>query len=159
MDEPKAEPGKQSAGVGTQETLPDQGSEKGDVGSTKDDAKEQQDVLDDEKQEELPAENATAPQVAQVSLGGDQRSMVNELLIVFDSLVELDDTHGRPDSGSINRNTLEEVNVVSSAETVDGVTQIRVRFANGPSVGSTSDMPSLDDGNYELVINATRVTR
>ena len=104
--------------------------------------------------------NDDAPQVAEVEIvgGASQRSIVDELVVKFDSAVQVDDTQGDL-LRVVNRGTQEEVNTVTAIETVDGKTQLRVQFAAGPSVEERGpSLPSLADGNYQLTLNPTRIS-
>ena len=104
--------------------------------------------------------NDDAPQVMEVEIGGveSQRSIVDELLVEFDSPVQIDDTQGDL-LRVINRNTQEEVNTLTTIENAAGKTQLRVRFAAGPSVEERgASLPSLADGNYQFTLNSARVS-
>lgn len=114
-------------------------------------------LVEESQEEATPSETAIVPQVALIDLGGDQRSVIDEFVIVFDSAVDVDWSHGDLIT-LVNRNTQAEVNVVATLESANGATQIRVRFAAGPSVESATNSPSLADGNYELTLNASRIS-
>lgn len=107
--------------------------------------------------EETASESTIVPQVAHIDFGSDQRSVIDEFVIVFDSTVDVDWSHGDLVT-LINRNTQAEVNVVATLESANDATMIRIRFAAGPSVESATNSPSLADGNYELTLNASRVS-
>ncbi|WP_342190409.1 hypothetical protein Pla52nx_003010 [Stieleria varia] len=94
-------------------------------------------------------------------VGATQRSQVDKVSLVFDSVVDID-----PASISLrNRNTDTVVTSVQVNQSVqDGQTILELTFGAGPSVnqrdvlGTTGLKNSLADGNYELIILATGVS-
>ena len=143
----------------TQETEPAEAAKTGEAnGSANSVELPPQAVLTEETGDnESAAENDIAPQVAQIEFDGEQRSILNEFTIVFDAAVEVDSAQGDL-LRVVNRETQQEVNLDVTVEMVIGATRIHVRIASGPSVETTASAPSLIDGNYELTINASRVS-
>ncbi|MEO1524678.1 MAG: PQQ-dependent sugar dehydrogenase [Planctomycetota bacterium] len=103
--------------------------------------------------------NDDAPRVSDVTIrdGDPQRSIVDELIIQFDSIVQVNDAND--DLVQItNRDTMEAINSETIVESQEGKSQLRIRFQAGPSVEErNSSLPSLADGNYQLTLNASRV--
>ena len=103
--------------------------------------------------------NDDAPGVTNVVVAGEtpQRSIIDQVLIEFDSAVELDLSQNDLVQ-IINRQTQQEVNTIATSEFIEGKTQLRLEFANGPSVEAHGSGFSLADGNYQLTLNPSRVS-
>ncbi|MEL6110952.1 MAG: PQQ-dependent sugar dehydrogenase, partial [Planctomycetota bacterium] len=103
--------------------------------------------------------NDDVPRVSQVVVadGDSQRSIIDHVLIDFDSAVDLDFSQNDL-VRIVNRETQEEVNTVASVDSANGSTQLRLHVASGPSADERESGPSLADGNYQLTLNASRVS-
>lgn len=104
--------------------------------------------------------NDDAPQVVDVTINGGavQRSMVDQIAVTFDSVVELDLESGSPFQVT-NRDTMENVNLVPNVSNATGRTIVTLQFAGGPSVETLANgAPTLADGNYQLNVIASRVS-
>ena len=95
-------------------------------------------------------------QVSQVTIndGSAQRSMVTELNVTFNTTASVA-------AGAfqvVNRDTHETVAIDVTTALVGEQTVATIRFADGNSVESRPIGNSLADGNYELIIDAAKVT-
>ncbi len=103
--------------------------------------------------------NDDAPRVESVRInGGDaQRSIVDEVTLTFDSVVEFDESGG---SAFVFRNLdSTAVDHVKSVSNLSGKTVVTFNFVTGPSVESRgSKLPTLAKGDYELTVVSSRIS-
>ncbi|MEO1524666.1 MAG: hypothetical protein AAFX06_04480 [Planctomycetota bacterium] len=143
--------------VGTDDTQPNDNVVDEDPSTDEPPSNEIGDVTEESSVEETPSETTTAPQVAQIDFGSAQRSVVNGFVIAFDAVVDVD-TSQNDVVRVVRRGSQEEVNVTTTVETMNDATIICIQFEAGPAVETSAGAPSLADGNYELTINASRVS-
>lgn len=98
-----------------------------------------------------------APTVETITVndGATQRSRVDSVTVSFDSQVDIDDSNGDP-FRFINKGTGQAVADVPVVSIVDGKTVVRFTFTTGPSVHASG---TLLDGDYQLTIDASRISR
>ena len=100
---------------------------------------------------------ADPPKVESIVVNGgdDQRSSVDSVQITFDQVVDIDNSGGNP--FALVHEDGPEVNVVPLISESGGKTVVSLTFdPSGPAVTSFG---SLINGDYQLVIDASRVTR
>lgn len=92
-----------------------------------------------------------------VNRGEAQRSIVDEVVVTFDSNVALDESSG---NAFVFRNldTLEVADYLSTVSNASGSTVVTFQFVPGETVlARGTATPTLDDGSYELQIIGSRV--
>ena len=100
-----------------------------------------------------------APQVQSVVInGGDvQRSFLDEVQITFTTVVDIDDAAGSVFE-IINRATGASVSLIETVSNDSGRTVVTLQFSGDETTSRGSSGASLNDGNYELTIDAMRVS-
>ena len=100
-----------------------------------------------------------APQVQSVVInGGDvQRSFLDEVQITFTTVVDIDDAAGSVFE-IINRATGASVSLIETVSNDSGRTVVTLQFSGDETTPRGSSGASLNDGNYELTIDAMRVS-
>ena len=100
-----------------------------------------------------------APQVQSVVInGGDvQRSFLDEVQITFTTVVDIDDAAGSVFE-IINRATGASVSLIETVSNDSGRTVVTLQFSGDETTPRGSLSASLNDGNYELTIDALRVS-
>ncbi|MCO8121629.1 PQQ-dependent sugar dehydrogenase [Stieleria sp. TO1_6] len=104
--------------------------------------------------------NDDAPSLIDVVINGhaNQRSIVDQIQLRFDSDVQLDASQGDL-FRIINRDTQESVEVAPTTTVENGRTIVTLAFVDGPAVDSRLlSPPTLVDGHYQLSINTLRVS-
>ncbi len=103
--------------------------------------------------------NDDAPKVQSVVVNGgqEQRSIVDEIVVTFDSIVTLDESQGSA-LELLNLGEASSVNLTKEVSNASGQTVVTIHFADGPSVELRGQLlPSLANGDYQLTILASRV--